>query len=128
MLTRVVLARYWKGTMKLPRRTFFYLAAGAVALPTVSQIASAQGYPSRSVRWVVGAPPGGAIDIVARLIGQWLAARLGHPSVSETRPGPNKNTPPGAVVRAPADGYTLLFVGTAHGINASLYDKLNFNF
>jgi len=94
--------------MKLPRRGFLHLAAGAAALPVVSRIARAQAYPSRPVRYVVSAPPGGAHDILARLIGQWLLERLGQPFVIENRPGGGTNIATEMVVRAPADGYTLL--------------------
>jgi tripartite-type tricarboxylate transporter receptor subunit TctC len=114
--------------MKLPRRTFLHLAAGAAALPAVSSIARAQVYPSRPVRIIVGFAPGGPADIVARLMGQWLSERLGQPFVIENRPGAGSNIAAEAVVRAPPDGYTLLMVGTPNSINATLYDKLNFNF
>src|SRR5215813_11958741 len=113
--------------MKLPRRAFLHLAAGAAALPAVSHFAWAQSYPSRPVRLVVGAPPGGGFDIVARLIGQWLSERLGQPFVIENRPGASSNIATEAVVRAPADGYTLLLVTAANAINTSLYEKLSFN-
>jgi len=114
--------------MKLPRRQFLHLAAGAAALPALSRIAEAQAYPSRPVRLIVPLAPGGATDIVARLTGQWLSERLGQPFVIENRPGGGTNIGTEAVVRAPADGYTLLMVGTAQAINATLYDKLNFHF
>ena len=114
--------------MKLPRRNFLHLAAGAVALPTFSRIARAQTYPTRPVRIIVGFAPGGTADIIARLMGQWLAERLGRPFVIENRPGAGTNIATEAVVRAPADGYTLLMVGTTHAINATLYNKLNFHF
>ena len=114
--------------MKLSRRQFLHLAAGAAALPAVSRIAWAQTYPTRPVRIIVGLAPGGATDIVARLIGQWLSERLGQPFVIENRPGAGGNIATEAVVRAPADGYTLLLVNAANAINATLYDKLNFNF
>jgi tripartite-type tricarboxylate transporter receptor subunit TctC len=114
--------------MKLPRRTFLHLAAGAAALPAVAHIAWAQAYPSRPVRIVVGLAPGGANDIIARLMGQWLSERLGQPFIIENRPGAATNIATEAVVRAPADGYTLLLVSGAHTVNATLYDKLSFNF
>ena len=114
--------------MKLPRRNFLHLAAGAAALPAVSRIAQAQTYPSRPVRIVVGLAPGGANDIIARLMGQWLSERLGQPFIIENRPGAATNIATEAVVRAPADGYTLLLVSGAHTVNATLYDKLSFNF
>ena len=114
--------------MKLPRRQFLHLAAGAAALPAVSRIAWAQAYPTRPVRIIVGFAAGGATDILARLMGQWLSERLGQPFVIENRPGAGSNIGTEAVVRAPPDGYTLLLVSPANAINATLYDKLNFNF
>src|SRR5215813_13059663 len=115
--------------MKLPhRRQFLHLAASTAALPAVPRIAWAQAYPTRPVRIVVGFAPGGAFEIVARLIGQWLSERLGQPFVIENRPGGGSNIATEAVVRAPPDGYTLLMVSSANAINATLYDKLNFNF
>ena len=114
--------------MKLPRRQFLHLAAGAAALPAVSRFAWAQAYPSRPVRIVVGFPAGSAPDIIARLMGQWLSERLGQQFVIENRPGAGSNIGTEAVVRAPPDGYTLLMVGATNAINATLYDKLNFNF
>jgi tripartite-type tricarboxylate transporter receptor subunit TctC len=114
--------------MKLPRRRFLHLAVGSVALPVVSRIAMAQAYPSRPVRIIVGFAPGGPSDIIARLMGQWLSERLGQPFVIENRSGGATNIATEAVVRAPADGYTLLMVGPAQAINATLYDKLNFHF
>jgi tripartite-type tricarboxylate transporter receptor subunit TctC len=114
--------------MKLPRRKFLHLAAGTAALPAVSRIAAAQVYPARPVRIIVSFAPAGAFDIMARLIGQWLSERLGQPVVIENRPGGGGNIGTEAVVRAPADGYTLLLVGVPNAINATLYQKLNFNF
>jgi tripartite-type tricarboxylate transporter receptor subunit TctC len=114
--------------MKLPRRKFLHLAAGAAALPAASRIARAQAYPTRPVRIIVPFAPAGASDITARLIGQWLSERLGQQFVIENRPGGGGNIGTEAVVRAPADGYTLLMVGSANASNATFYDKLNFNF
>ena len=114
--------------MKLPRRNFLHLAAGAAALTAVSRIAWAQAYPSRPVRIIVGVPAGSATDIAARVIGQWLSERLGQPFIIENRPGGGNNIGTEAVVRAPADGYTLLLCGITNATNATIYDKLNFNF
>ena len=114
--------------MKLPRRTFLHLAAGAAALPAVSRMARAQTYPTRPVRIVVGFAAGGPNDIIARLIGQWLSERLGQQFVIDNRPGAASNSATEAVVRAPPDGYTLLQVSTAAAINATLYEKLNYDF
>jgi tripartite-type tricarboxylate transporter receptor subunit TctC len=115
--------------MKFPhRRNFLCLAAGAAALPAASRAAWAQSYPSRPVRWIVGFTPGGGNDIVARLMGQWLSERLGQPVVIENRPGAATNIATETVVRASPDGYTLLFVSTSSAINATLDEKLNFNF
>jgi tripartite-type tricarboxylate transporter receptor subunit TctC len=114
--------------MKLPRREFLHLAAGAAALPAVSRVARAQGYPTRPVRFVIGGPPGGPQDILARLTGQWLSERLGQPFVVDNRPGAGGNIATEAVVRAPADGHMLLMIGAANAINATLYEKLNYNF
>src|SRR5262249_37614050 len=114
--------------MKLPRRNFLHLAAGAAALPAVSRFAWAQTYPTRPVRIVAPTAPGGAPDILARLIGPWLSGRLGQQFVVENRPGGGTNIGTEAVVRAPADGYTLLLVATTNTINATLYDRLNFDF
>jgi tripartite-type tricarboxylate transporter receptor subunit TctC len=114
--------------MNLARRKFLHLAAGAAALPAVSRVACAQTYPSRPVRLIVPLAPAGGTDILARLMGQWLSERLGQPFVIDNRPGAGGNIGTEAVVRAPADGYTLLMAGTFNAINATLYDKLNFNF
>jgi len=115
--------------MKLPhRRQFLHLAAGAAALPTASRFAWAQAYPARPVRLIVPVAPAGASDITARLIGQWLSERLGQPFVIDNRPGGGSKIGTEAVVRAPADGYTLLMVSNTNTINATLYDRLNFDF
>jgi tripartite-type tricarboxylate transporter receptor subunit TctC len=114
--------------MKLPRRNFLHLAAGAAALPAVSRTARAQAYPTRPVRMIVPFAPAGTTDISARLIGQWLSERFGQPFVVENRPGANGNIGTEAALRAPADGYTLLMVDASPAVNASLYDRLNFNF
>jgi len=114
--------------MKLPRREFLHLAAGIAALPTLSRTARAEGYPTRPVRLVVGFAPGGGNDITARLVGQWLSEHLGQPIVIENRPGAATNVATEAVVNAAPDGYTLLFVPPTAAINATLYEKLNFNF
>src|SRR5262245_11717684 len=114
--------------MKLPRRQFLHLAAGAAALPVASRFAFAHAYPTRPVRLIVGFTPGGAPDILARLMGQWLSERLGQQFVIDDRPGGGGNIGTQAVVRASADGYTLLMVGAFNAVNATLYDKLNFNF
>ncbi len=114
--------------MKLLRRQFLHLAAGAVALPALSRLASAQTYPSRPVRLIVGYAPGGGTDITARLMGQWLSERLGQPFIIENRPGAGGNIGTEAAVHAPPDGYTLLLVSLANATNATLYDKLNYNF
>ena len=114
--------------MKLPRRNFLHLAAGAAALPAYSRIARAQAYPTRPVRMIVPFPPAGSSDILARLIGPWLSDRLGQPFVIENRPGAATNIGTEVVVRAPPDGYTLLVFEASQAINATLYDKLNFVF
>ena len=114
--------------MKLPRRQFLHLAAGAAALPAVSRIARAQAYPSRPVHLIVGFPAGGVTDVWARLIGQWLSERLGQPFIIENRAGAASNIATAAVVNAPPDGYTLLLVSVSNTINATLYDKLSFSF
>jgi tripartite-type tricarboxylate transporter receptor subunit TctC len=114
--------------MKLPRRNFLHLAAGAAALPAVSRIAFAQAYPTRPVRIIVGFPAGGTGDIVARLIGQWLSERFSQPFVVENRPGAAGNIAIEAVIRAQPDGHTLLVAVSSNTVNAALYDKLSFNF
>jgi Uncharacterized protein conserved in bacteria len=114
--------------MKILRRTFLHLTASAVALPTVSRFAWAQTYPSQPVRIIVPFAPGGATDIIARLIGQRLSERLGQQFVIENRPGGGGNIGTEAVVRAPADGYTLLMITSSMAQNAALYDKPAFNF
>ena len=114
--------------MKLPRRRFLHLAAGVAALTALSRTASAQAYPTRPVRLIVPFGPAGATDITARLIGHWLSERLNQQFIIENRPGAGGNIGTEAVVRAAADGYTLLYVTTANASNATLYDKLNFNF
>jgi len=114
--------------MNLPRRRFLQLAAAAAAAPALPGIARAQAYPARPVRWVLGFAPGGTTDIIARIVGQFLTERLGQPFVIEARPGGGTNIATEAVVRAPADGHTLLFVGAPNAINATLYSRLNFNY
>ena len=114
--------------MKLPRREFLHLATGAAVLPTLSRIANAQAYPSRPVHLIVGFAAGGAMDINARLMGQWLSERLGQQFVIENRTGAGSNIATEAVVRASPDGYTLLTCGTANAVNSSLYERLDFNF
>jgi len=114
--------------MTLHRRQFLRFAAGAVALPVISRIASAQTYPNRPVRIMVGYPPGGVNDILARPMAQWLSERLGQPFIIENRPGAGSNIATEAVVRGPADGYTLLVISTTNATNATFYDRLNFDF
>ena len=114
--------------MILPRRGFLHLAAGVAALSAAPRMARAQAYPARPVRIIVSVAVGGPADTLARLIGQWLSERLGQPFVIESRAGGGTNIGTEAVVRAPADGYTLLLVSPANAINATLYDKLNYNF
>jgi tripartite-type tricarboxylate transporter receptor subunit TctC len=114
--------------MKLPRRQFLHLAAGATALATASRIARGQAYPTRPVRIIVGFAPGGPSDILARLMGQWLSERLSQPFIIDNRPGASSNLGTEAVVKAPPDGYALLMVSTTNTINATLYDRLSFDF
>jgi tripartite-type tricarboxylate transporter receptor subunit TctC len=114
--------------MKLSRRSFLRLAAATAPWPIVPRIATAQSYPTRPVRIVVGFPPGGSVDIVARLVGQWLGERLGQPFIIENRPGAGSNIGTEAVVRAQPDGHTILLTSSANFINATLYEKLAFDF
>jgi tripartite-type tricarboxylate transporter receptor subunit TctC len=114
--------------MKLSRRSLLHLSAGAVALPALFRRARAQTYPARPIRLIIGYTPGGSADITARLTGQWLSERLGQSVIVESRPGGGTNIATEAVVRAPPDGYTLLLVAPANAINATLYDKLSFDF
>jgi tripartite-type tricarboxylate transporter receptor subunit TctC len=114
--------------MKFPRRKFLHLAAGAAALPAVSCIAWAQTYPTRPVRMIVGFPAGGTTDMIARLMGQWLSEHLGQQFIIENRPGAASNIATEAAVRAPPDGYTFLMASSANAINATLYERLNYNF
>lgn len=110
------------------RRQFLYLAAGSAALASTAETAWAQSYPTRPVRILVGFSAGGNFDIVARMIGQWLSEQLHQPVIIENRPGASGNIATEAVIRAPADGYTLLLGGAVNAVNATLYDKLGFNF
>src|SRR5262249_53518109 len=120
---------FQRGThMKLPRRNFLQLAAGAAALPAMPRVAPAQAYPSRPVRIIVPFAPARTTDILARLIGQWLSERLGQQFVIENRPGASTIIATEAVVRAPADGYTLLLATPSSAINATLFEKLSYNF
>jgi tripartite-type tricarboxylate transporter receptor subunit TctC len=113
--------------MNLPRRQFLYLAAGAATLPAVSPIARAQTYPTRPVRWIVGFPPGGGADTVARIMGPWLSDRLGQQVIIENRPGASTNIAAQAVVNSPPDGYTLLFYGASTVVNTSIFHNLPFD-
>src|SRR5262245_16119613 len=112
--------------MKVPRRALLHLTVGAVMMPAVLRGAMAQAYPSRPVHIIVGFPPGGAADIVARVMAQWLSERLGQPFVIENRPGAGTNVATETVLKATPDGQTLLFATVSNAINTSLYDKLNF--
>ena len=114
--------------MNLQRREFLRLAVGAATIPALAPHAMAQSYPARPVHVIVGFPPGGAADTIARLLGQWLSGRLGQPFIIENRPGAAGNIATEAAVKSPADGYTLLLVVANNAVNATLYDKLNFNF
>jgi tripartite-type tricarboxylate transporter receptor subunit TctC len=114
--------------MRIPRRQFLHLAAGAAVLPAFGRAAHAQTWPARPIRLIIGYTPGGSADLTARLMGQWLSERLGQSFIIENRPGGGTNIATEAVVRAAPDGYTLLLVAPANAINATLYDKLNFNF
>jgi tripartite-type tricarboxylate transporter receptor subunit TctC len=114
--------------MKLPRRKFLHLAAGVAALPAITQVSSAQSYPVRPVHLLAGFPPGGIVDLIARLIGQWLSERLGQQFVIENRPGAGSNIATELVARATPDGYTLLLVSSVNAWNTAIYDNLKFNF
>jgi tripartite-type tricarboxylate transporter receptor subunit TctC len=113
--------------MNLPRRAFLHLAAGTVALSAVSQSAFALDYPTRSLRWIVGYPPGGASDTVARIMAQWLSERLGQSVIIENIPGASTNVSIQAAVNSPPDGYTLLFIAASAAVNVTLFDHLSFN-
>ena len=113
--------------MKLPRRQFLHLAAGAAALPAVSRTASAQAYPTKPIRWIIGFPAGGGADTVARIMEPWLSRRLGQPVIIENRPGASTNIAVQAVVNSPPDGYTLLWHGLSSVVNASLFTNLPFD-
>src|SRR5689334_9697889 len=114
--------------MKLPRRKFLHLAAGAAAASAVPRTVQAETYPSRPAKIIVGFPPGGATDIQARLMGQWLSERLGQQFIVDNRPGASGNIGTEAATKAPADGYTLLQIVTPNAINTVLYSNLNFDF
>src|SRR5215471_4010501 len=113
--------------MKLPRRRFLHLAAGAAALPALSRVTRAQAYPTRPVRLLIGFAPGGTQDVIGRLMGQWLMERLGQQFIIENRPGAASNIAAAAAIRSPPDGYTLFMIGPNNAINASVYDKLGFD-
>jgi tripartite-type tricarboxylate transporter receptor subunit TctC len=120
--------RISEGIMKIHRRKLLHLAAGAAALPAVLRIAGAEAYPSRQVRILVGFPPGGGIDVIARLVGQWLSERLGQQFFIENRPGAGSNIATEAVARAAPDGYTLIAIWTGNAWNDALYGNLSFDF
>jgi tripartite-type tricarboxylate transporter receptor subunit TctC len=124
---RAILVILPEGAKNLLRRRFLHLAAGAAVLSAAPRIARAQAYPTRPVRIIVPFAPGGSTDIVTRLVAQRLSERLGQQFIVENRPGGGSNTGTEAAVNAPADGYTLVMLGPANAINASLYKKLNFN-
>src|SRR5882672_8798843 len=113
--------------MTLPRRQFLHLAAGIAALPGISRFARAEAYPARPVRWIIGFPPGGGADTVARIMEPWLSKRLGQPIIIENRPGASTNIAVQAVVNSPPDGYTLLWHGLSSVVNASLFVNLPFD-
>src|SRR5712675_3441273 len=113
--------------MKLPRRTFLHLAAGAAALPAVSWIARAQAYPSRPVRLIIGFPPGSTSDILARIISQWLTERMGQPVIVEARPGAGGNIAIQTGLSAPPDGYTVMQIAASNSVNATLFESLPFD-
>jgi hypothetical protein len=116
----------WRGIMKLPhRRQFLHLAAGAAALPAMARAARAQAYPARPVRIIAGFPAGAGVDFTARLIGEWLSERLGQQFIIDNRPGASGNIGTEAVVKAPADGHTLLLATIPNAVNATLYEKLH---
>src|SRR5436305_9844307 len=127
-LSRISSALRTRGDVMTASRRRFLRLAGAAALASSARGAGAQAYPTRPLRLIIGYPPGGSADLTARLTGQWLSDRLGQPVVVESRPGAATNLATEAVVRAPPDGYTLLLVAPANAINATLYDKLNFDF
>src|SRR5882757_6922906 len=113
--------------MKLPRRQFLHLAVVAAALPAVSCAASAEAYPTKPIRWIIGFPAGGGADTVARIMEPWLSRRLGQPVIIENRPGASTNIAVQAVVNSPPDGYTLLFLGASAVVSTSMFDSLPFN-
>jgi hypothetical protein len=117
-----------RGCMKIPRRNFLHRALGAASLPAVSRLAWAQAYPTRPVRIIVGFAPGGATDIMARLVGQWLSERLGQQFVIENRPGAGSNIATEVVVNAPPDGYTLLVTTSVNAINATTTSSISISF